>query len=88
MRALASIAVPDFAPSISQAPSKPLPPQVEVTKVDYTDIAGMTKHLRGTEVVLSFIVGHLDPEGIAQKNLVDACIAARVKRFAPSEWSM
>ncbi|KEF57074.1 uncharacterized protein A1O9_07264 [Exophiala aquamarina CBS 119918] len=48
----------------------------------------MTKHLRGTEVVLSFIVGHLDPEGIAQKNLVDACIAARVKRFAPSEWSI
>ncbi|EXJ73464.1 uncharacterized protein A1O5_03225 [Cladophialophora psammophila CBS 110553] len=63
-------------------------PGVETAQVDYNDQAGLIKHLQGVDTVLSFIVSHLDPDGTAQKNLVDASIAAGVRRFAPSEWAL
>jgi len=58
-----------------------------VIKVDYNDKSDLVKHLRGVQVVLSFVLTTTDPEGSVQKVLIDACIEAGVKRFAPSEWA-
>lgn len=61
---------------------------VTFIKVDYTDKASLVKAVRDADVVLSFIVIHLDPENVAQKNLIDAAVEVGVKRFAPSEWAL
>ena len=61
---------------------------IKVVQVDYNNTANLTALLQGVDTVLSFIVTHLDPEGTAQKNLIDASIAAGVRRFAPSEWGL
>lgn len=37
---------------------------------------------------LSFLIVHLDADNSVQKNLIHACIAAGVRRFAPAEWSL
>lgn len=63
-------------------------PSVSYKKVDYHDRAVLTTALQGYDVCLSFMVVHLDKDCIAQKNLIHACIDARVKRFAPSEWGI
>lgn len=63
-------------------------PGVSWAKVDYENEAELVTVLQGVETVLSFIVAGGDPEGVAQKNLIDASIKAGVKRFAPSEWSV
>ena len=63
-------------------------PGVKVVQVDYSNKARLAEHLQGVDTVLSFIVSHADPVGTAQKNLIDASIAAGVRRFAPSEWGM
>jgi uncharacterized protein YbjT (DUF2867 family) len=60
---------------------------VSVVKVDYSDKEALTTLLTGVDVVLSFVIAASDPTGETQKNLIDASIAAGVKRFAPSEWS-
>ncbi|PLB52197.1 NAD(P)-binding protein [Aspergillus steynii IBT 23096] len=54
--------------------------------VDYNDKSNLTEALRGTHTVLSFVQLLTDPEQKSQKNLIDAAIAAGVKRFAPSEY--
>ncbi|KAK0621883.1 hypothetical protein B0T17DRAFT_306311 [Bombardia bombarda] len=54
-------------------------------KVDYS-VDGLTQALKGVHTVFSFVLVHKDPDNAAQKALVDAAIAAGVKRFAPSEW--
>jgi uncharacterized protein YbjT (DUF2867 family) len=59
---------------------------INVDQVDYDDISTLTRHLQGVHTVLSFIVSMTDLQGTTQKNLIDACVAAGVKRFAPSEW--
>jgi len=56
-------------------------------KADYHDKKALVELLRGADVVLSFVLPGLDPGNIAQRNLIDACIEAGVKRFAPSEWA-
>ncbi|KAK4666733.1 hypothetical protein QC763_302860 [Podospora pseudopauciseta] len=55
-------------------------------KVDFHNPAELEKVLKGVHTVLSFVVVQNDPDGIAQKTLIDAAIAVGVKRFAPSEW--
>ncbi|KAK4173322.1 hypothetical protein QBC36DRAFT_220840, partial [Triangularia setosa] len=55
-------------------------------KVDFHNQDELVKVLQGTHTLLSFVVAQSDPEGTVQKNLIDAAIAAGVKRFAPSEW--
>ena len=51
--------------------------------VDYGDISQLAEALRGIHTVLSFMqVIETKP----QENLIDAAIAAGVKRFAPSQW--
>ena len=54
--------------------------------VNYDDNEDLADALQGIHTVLSFIQLLSDPENKAQKNLIDAAIAAGVKRFAPSEW--
>ncbi|KAL5041791.1 hypothetical protein BDW71DRAFT_217434 [Aspergillus fruticulosus] len=60
---------------------------VNVVQVDYNDKDMLTGYLHGVHTVLSFIVLTAAQAGLAQKNLIDACIKAGVKRFAPSEWA-
>ena len=56
--------------------------------VDYTDKPALVELLKGFDVVLSFLIAHLDVGNVTQKNLIHACIEAGVKRFAPSEWAV
>ena len=58
-----------------------------VENVDYSDKAALTGLLEGVDTVLSFVVAASDPDGAVQKNLIDAAVAAGVRRFAPSEWA-
>ncbi|KKA19886.1 hypothetical protein T310_6116 [Rasamsonia emersonii CBS 393.64] len=63
-------------------------PNVKAVKVtDYTDHAALVRNLQGAHTVLAFISPTSDPESRCQKALIDACVAAGVKRFAPSEWA-
>ncbi|KAM0273967.1 hypothetical protein ACHAQH_008087 [Verticillium albo-atrum] len=61
-------------------------PGVTWVKTDYEDKKQLTETLQGVDTVLSFVVVHLDVGNVAQKNLIDASIAAGVRRIAPSEW--
>ena len=61
---------------------------VTYKKVDYTDLSSLTSDLQGFDVCLSFLIVHLDVDNIVQKNLIQACIGAGVKRFAPAEWGI
>jgi hypothetical protein len=55
--------------------------------VDYDDVNDLTEALQGIHTVLSFISQpESDGKSNAQKNLIDASIAAGVTRFAPSEY--
>lgn len=56
-------------------------------KTNYDDVEQLVKILEGVDTVLSFIVAHLDPGSVAQKNLIDAAVRAGVRRLAPSEWA-
>ncbi|KAI3324030.1 NmrA-like family protein [Xylariaceae sp. AK1471] len=55
--------------------------------VDFADLQCLVAALAGVEVVLSFILPYADQGNVAQKTLIDACIEAGVRRFAPSEWA-
>ncbi|KAH6612513.1 nmrA-like family protein-like protein [Boeremia exigua] len=61
---------------------------VQVVQVDYRDTQALASILTGTDVVLCFFAA-LDQESTikSSKNLIDACVEAGVKRFAPSEWA-
>jgi uncharacterized protein YbjT (DUF2867 family) len=61
-------------------------PGVTWRAVNYDNKSELIEALRGIHTVLSFIQLLADPENTAQKNLIDAAIAAGVKRFAPSQW--
>ncbi|KAH6639807.1 hypothetical protein C7974DRAFT_331410 [Boeremia exigua] len=56
--------------------------------VDYSDLPALTAALTGFDACLSFLVVHLDPSNAAQRALIAACRAARVRRFAPAEWGL
>ncbi|KAK5993993.1 Oxidoreductase swnN-like protein [Cladobotryum mycophilum] len=54
--------------------------------VDYSDIPSLVEALKGIHTVLSFVNQSVIGDGNnSQKSLIDACIAAGVKRFAPSD---
>lgn len=53
--------------------------------MDYDSKDDLIESLKGTYTVLSFVQLLSDPDQTSQKNLINACIAAGVKRFAPSE---
>jgi hypothetical protein len=74
---------------VQQALSAPLAPGIADHKhVDYQDLDSLTEALEGVDVVLSFILPFADKDNVAQKTLIDACIKAGVRRFAPSEWAL
>ncbi|KAH8674615.1 hypothetical protein BGZ60DRAFT_556975 [Tricladium varicosporioides] len=56
--------------------------------VNYNDKNGLVESLQGIHTVLSFVNQPVvaDHENNSQKSLIDACIIAGVKRFAPSEY--
>ncbi|KAF7920984.1 hypothetical protein BELL_0124g00210 [Botrytis elliptica] len=60
---------------------------VTVNIIDYLDKAALVHALEGVDTVLSFIITFNDPNNQSQTNLIDACIEAGVRRFAPSEWA-
>lgn len=62
--------------------SKPHP-TLNSIEVDYTSVPSLTAALQGKDVFISNIPHH----GV-QKPLIDAAIAAGVKRFLPSEFGM
>lgn len=57
-------------------------------KVDYNDLEQLSADVAGFDVCLSFLIVHLDADNVVQKNLIHACVAAGVKRFAPAEWGI
>lgn len=70
-----------------QPQPKRLPPSgVKLVHVDYTDLAQLIHVLTGVNTMLSFVSEGDDPASPVQKRLIDAAVAAGVKRFAPSEW--
>ncbi|KUL83732.1 hypothetical protein ZTR_08649 [Talaromyces verruculosus] len=72
--------------SRSEAPTNPIAPGIRWQKVDYDDKNSLVETLRGTHTLLSFVQMLSDPDQKSQKNLIDAAIAAGVKRFAPSDY--
>ncbi|EGR49695.1 uncharacterized protein TRIREDRAFT_59775 [Trichoderma reesei QM6a] len=54
---------------------------------DYADATRLVDILQGVHTVLSFIVVAQDKGNLSQRNLIDACVKAGVKRFAPSDWA-
>ena len=69
-----------------EAPAKPIAPGIRWQKIDYDDKNSLVETLRGTHTLLSFVQILSDPDQKSQKNLIDAAIAAGVKRFAPSDY--
>lgn len=63
-----------------------LPDGVQAVQLDYKEKSSIVGALSGVFCVFSFIITGKDPGNVAQKNLIDACVEAKVKRFAPSEW--
>lgn len=63
---------------------------MEFVKTEYTSTEELTTVFQGVHTVLSFIAPHRnqDEAVTVQKHLIDACIQAGVKRFAPSEWGV
>ncbi|XXH05407.1 hypothetical protein Hte_011833 [Hypoxylon texense] len=72
--------------SRKESPTAPIAPELHWKAVDYDDEKGLVEALRGTHTLLSFVQVLSDPDQKSQKNLIDAAIAAGVKRFAPSEY--
>lgn len=54
--------------------------------VNYSDKNDLIEALQGIHTVLSFVNQPVVDPNNTQKNLIDASIAAGVKRFAPSEF--
>lgn len=61
-------------------------PGVTWNAVNYENKSELVEALQGVHTVLSFVQLLADPGNQSQKNLIDACIIAGVKRFAPSEY--
>ena len=61
-------------------------PGVQFRIVDYNSHASLVQALEGSHTVLSFTQVLSDADQTAQKNLIDAAVAAKVARFAPSEY--
>lgn len=61
---------------------------VTITEVDLTDIATLTKTLQGATTLVSALQGLREVIVNVQNNLLQAAIAADVKRFIPSDFSL
>ncbi|KAF2096866.1 NAD(P)-binding protein [Rhizodiscina lignyota] len=72
--------------SRNEASIKDVPAGIRWRVVNYNDQPDLVDALQGIHTLFSFVQLLLDPEGMSQKILIDAAIAAGVKRFAPSEY--
>lgn len=71
---------------MQEPPTTPFASEVHWQAVDYNGKDSLVDALRGTHTLLSFVQPLSDSDQTAQKKLIDAAIAAGVKRFAPSEY--
>ena len=60
---------------------------VNVVKVDYSDHVSLVKELQGVHTVIACLFTADDSSIQSQLNPFDACLEAKVKRFAPSAFS-
>jgi uncharacterized protein YbjT (DUF2867 family) len=58
-----------------------------VVKVDYSDHTSLVKELQGVHTAIATLFSNDDSFIQSHLNLLDACLEAKVKRFAPSELS-
>ena len=58
-------------------------PQQKIAKVNFEDVNSITSALKGIEGVVSNVASHAL---LSQKKIIDAAIAAGVKRFLPSDF--
>lgn len=74
--------------NLTQEASASSIPRVTWRTVNYSDKNDLVEALQGIHTVLSFVNQPVvaDHENNSQKILIDACIVAGVKRFAPSEY--
>lgn len=63
--------------------SLPSHPKQKIVKVNFDDVNSITSALQGVEGVVSNVASHAL---LSQKKIIDAAIAAGVKRFLPSEF--
>jgi hypothetical protein len=61
---------------------------VSYKQVNYLDLPSLTTAFQGFDTCLCFLISHLDINNATQKNIIQACISAGVRRFAPSEWCL
>lgn len=54
--------------------------------IDYDNQSALVEALKGTHTLLSFVQIMREEGQESQKQLIDAAVAAGVKRFAPSEY--
>jgi uncharacterized protein YbjT (DUF2867 family) len=66
-----------------QESTSSFPESVKVIKADYSSHESLTNAFKGQDAVISLVGGAALGE---QKKLIDAAIAAGVKRFLPSEY--
>lgn len=59
----------------------------EVIKVDFSDHRSLVQHLQGVHTVIVTLISIEESSIASQVNLLNACLEAKVKRFAPSEWT-
>ncbi|KAG8162427.1 hypothetical protein KVR01_008192 [Diaporthe batatas] len=71
---------------LSRAVTNGIPSMVHWRVVSYDNKPDLSASLKGVHTLLSFVQLLADPANQSQKNLIDAAIAAGVRRFAPSEY--
>jgi uncharacterized protein YbjT (DUF2867 family) len=72
---------------IQEGSARDCPPGVAWRSVNYNDKNDLAEALRGIHTVFSFVNQVVaDHNNNSQRNLIDASVAAGVKRFAPSEY--
>lgn len=59
-----------------------------IAEADLNDVSALSVHLRGATTVVSALNGLGDVMLGSQKSLLDAAVAAKVKRFIPSDYSL
>ena len=59
------------------------PDKAKVVRADYESLGSLKSALEGQDAIVSLVAGHAIP---TQTKLIDAAIAAGVKRFIPSEF--
>jgi uncharacterized protein YbjT (DUF2867 family) len=66
-----------------QASTSKVPEGVPVVRADYNNPDSLTSAMRGQDVVISMVGGHVAGD---QNKFIDAALTAGVKRFFPSEF--